>query len=303
LGEYTALVAAGALGFEDGVRLVAERGEAMQAAAEEHIGTMAAVLGLDDDQVELACVATGGDVWVANFNAPGQVVIAGDPDAVQRAGEAAKRLGAKRAMPLPVSGAFHTPFMAPASERLQKAIAAADLRDPDVPVLANADAAPHATAGEWTQLLHAQLTTPVRWRQILHELDDEGTATFIELGPGNVLTGLAKRTAKRAHTLSVAEPADLDTLLESLHTPPTTGRGDEGEGLAISERLLVSPSAGVFAPDPALAVGRDVAVGDLLGRVGAAEVRSPFAGRLMGILAVEGERVTPSQPIAWLRAA
>jgi [acyl-carrier-protein] S-malonyltransferase len=303
LGEYTALVAAGALGFEDGVGLVAERGEAMQAAAEEREGTMAAILGLDDDQVELACVATEGDVWVANFNAPGQVVIAGDPDAVHRAGEAAKRLGAKRAMPLPVSGAFHTPYMTPALERLEKAIGESDLRTPDVPVLANVDAKAHTTTGAWAQLLQSQLTTPVRWRQIVHELDDDGTATFVELGPGGVLTGLAKRTARHAHTVAVTEPTDLDTLLELLATPPTTGRGDEGEGLAITERVIVSPGAGVFAPAAALEAGARLAVGDLLGRVGPLEVRSAFAGTLMGVLAVEGERVTTSQPIAWLRSA
>jgi [acyl-carrier-protein] S-malonyltransferase len=302
LGEYTALVAAGALGFEDGVRLVAERGEAMQAAAEEHPGTMAAVLGLDDDQVDLACIATEGDVWVANFNAPGQVVIAGDPDAVQRAGEAAKRLGAKRSMGLPVSGAFHTPFMAPATERLEKALDAVDLRAPDVPVLANVDARPHGTASAWSDLLLAQLTSPVRWRQIVHELHDEGVATFVELGPGGVLTGMAKRTAKGAHVLSVAEPADLDQLIEALASPVTTGRGDEGEGLSITERVLVSPDAGVFSPSEALEVGRAVTVGELLGTVGGREVRSPFSGLLMGVLAVGGERVMASQPIAWLRA-
>jgi [acyl-carrier-protein] S-malonyltransferase len=303
LGEYTALVAAGALGFEDGVRLVTERGEAMQSAADDRTGTMAAVLGLDDDQVDVACIATEGEVWVANFNAPGQVVIAGDPEAVTRGGETAKRLGAKRSMALPVSGAFHTPFMAPALERLEKALDAIEVRDPDVPVLANVDARPHTSASEWPELLLAQLTSPVRWRQIIHELDDEGVSTFVELGPGSVLTGLAKRTAKGSHTASVAEPADLDHLLEVLATPPTTGRGDEGEGLSINERLLVSPAAGVFAPAEALQVGGAVTVGQLLGTVGALEVRSPFSGMVHGVLAVDGERVMASQPLAWLRAS
>jgi [acyl-carrier-protein] S-malonyltransferase len=118
-----------------------------------------------------------------------------------------------------------------------------------------------------------------------------------------VLTGLAKRTARHAHTVAVTEPTDLDTLLELLATPPTTGRGDEGEGLAITERVIVSPGAGVFAPAAALEAGARLAVGDLLGRVGPLEVRSAFAGTLMGVLAVEGERVTTSQPIAWLRSA
>jgi [acyl-carrier-protein] S-malonyltransferase len=274
----------------------------MQSAAEDRTGTMAAVLGLDDGQVDVACIATEGDVWVANYNAPGQVVIAGDPEAVTRAGEAAKRLGAKRSMSLPVSGAFHTPFMAPALDRLAKALDDAEVRDPDVPVLANVDARPHVTAAEWPDLLLAQLTSPVRWRQIVHELDDEGAFAFVELGPGSVLTGMAKRIAKGATTVSVAEPADLDHLLEALATPPTTGRGDEGEGLSISERLLVSPAAGVFTPAEALHDGGAVTVGQLLGTVGTQEVRSPFSGVLMGVLAVAGERVMASQPIAWLRA-
>jgi [acyl-carrier-protein] S-malonyltransferase len=194
LGEYTALVAAGALSFEDGVRLVCERGDAMQGASDEHEGTMAAVLGLDDDQVELACKATEGDVWVANFNAPGQVVIAGSGESVLRAGEAAKRLGAKRSMSIPVGGAFHTPYMAPALERLEKAIAAADLRDPETPVLANVDGRTHVDGGEWGDLLARQLTSPVRWRHTLHTLDGEGVSVFVELGPGRVLWGMATRS-------------------------------------------------------------------------------------------------------------
>lgn len=303
LGEYTALVAAGALGFEDGVRLVTERGDAMQAAAEEHPGTMAAVLGLDDDQVELACVATEGDVWVANFNAPGQVVIAGEGEAVTRAGEAARRLGAKRVLALPVSGAFHTPHMAPARDRLEKAIDATDLRAPDVPVMANVDAAPHVDPAQWARLLLDQLTMPVRWRQVLHELADAGTATIVELGPGGVLSGLAKRTVKGTQALSVTEPAHLDDLLEALAQPSTTARGDEGEGLAIRERLLVSPGAGLFTPAPGLEVGRPIAAGDLVGHVGATEFRSPFSGTVMGVLAVPTERVMTSQPLAWLQAA
>ena len=131
LGEYSALTAAGVLSFSDGVRLVTERGDAMQAAAEAATGTMAAVLGLDDDKVDLACRRTDGDVWVANYNAPGQVVIAGDPAAIDLAAEAAKELGAKRVMPIKVGGAFHTPFMSPARDRLRKALADVELRPAD----------------------------------------------------------------------------------------------------------------------------------------------------------------------------
>jgi len=307
LGEYTALVAAGAVSFEDGVRLVAERGEAMKVAAEEQNGTMAAVLGLDDDKVEIACARVDGDVWVANFNSPGQVVIAGDPDAIELAGNAAKELGAKRVMGLPVGGAFHTPFMAPARDRLRKALDLAEWRDPAVPVHANVDALPHPDGAAWAGLLSAQLCSPVRWRQTLHELEDAGVTTFVELGPGTVLTGMAKRTLSGARTLSVTSPADLDSLIESLSHGPTTGAADlgqrDGEQLFATERMIVSPAAGIFTPEPGLDPGHTVDPGRLLGHVGEDEVRSAFAGSVMGWLAVDGERVTMSQPIAWLRTS
>src|SRR5690606_16898595 len=165
LGEYSALTASGALDYGDAVRLVAERGDAMQVAAEDREGTMAAVLGLDDAQVEIACARVGGDVWVANYNAPGQVVIAGAPEAVQEAGRIAKELGGKKLMALPVSGAFHTPFMAPARDRLRKAIDKTEIRDPQGHVVANVDGSAHPDASEWQGLLNAQLCSPVRWRQ------------------------------------------------------------------------------------------------------------------------------------------
>ncbi len=304
LGEYTALVASGALSFEDGVRLVAERGDAMLAAAEDREGTMAAVLGLDDDKVAEACERVDGDVWVANYNAPGQVVIAGDPGAIEAAGEVAKELGAKRVMRFPVGGAFHTPFMGPASDRLAKALATVEWRDPEIPVHANVDALVHADGGEWAQLLASQLVSPVRWRQILHHLDEAGITTYVEVGAGGVLTGMAKRTVKGARTVSVATPAELDQLLESLAAEPVAevhaGHRD-GERLFATERLVVSPAAGVFSPDPSVTPGSTVTTGHLIGRVGDQEVRSAFEGSLMGWLAVEGERVATSQPIAWLR--
>ncbi|MGD9798204.1 MAG: ACP S-malonyltransferase, partial [Acidimicrobiia bacterium] len=143
LGEYTALTATGAFSFADGVRVVTARGEAMQDAAEDNPGTMAAVLGLDDDDADAACRRADGDVWVANFNAPGQIVIAGSAAAVADAAVVAKELGPKKVMPLPVGGAFHTPFMAPARDDLRKAVAEATLRAPDVPVVANVDARPN----------------------------------------------------------------------------------------------------------------------------------------------------------------
>ena len=306
LGEYTALTATGALSFEEGVRTVVARGEAMQESAEDNPGTMAAVLGLEDDDCDVACHRADGDVWVANFNAPGQVVIAGSAEGVAAATVTAKELGAKKVMPLPVGGAFHTPYMAPARDDLRKAIDAVTFRDPDVPVVANVDARPHTDAAEWPKLLASQLVSPVRWRQSVQRMWDDGVRTFVELGPGNVLTGTVKRIAPDARALNVATPADLDALLEALSgEPPLQHDVPEGEHLYMVERMIVSPAAGIFAPADrwrADAHGT-VEVGELLGTIGDVEVRSLFAGHVMGFIAVDGERVTTSQPIAWLRTA
>jgi [acyl-carrier-protein] S-malonyltransferase len=304
LGEYTALTATGALGFEDGVRLVAARADAMHDAGIEHPGTMAAVLGLDDDQVDVACRRADADVWVANYNAPGQVVIAGSHDGVAAAGVHAKDLGAKKVMPLQVSGAFHTPFMISARDRLRSAIAAAAPRDAEVPVISNVDALPHRDGSEWASLLSAQLSSPVRWKQSLLELVDLGVTQFIELGPGGVLTGMAKRTATGARTISVATPEDLDKLIEFLRIDiPTPPARVEGEHLFASERLVVSPSAGVFARAAGIDDGASIEVGTVLGHVGDQEVVSPFAGVLQSYIAVDTERLTVRQPVAWLRTA
>ena len=302
LGEYSALTASGVLDLADAVSLVTERGNAMQAAADEREGTMAAILGLDDDQVQIACHRVGGEVWVANHNAPGQIVIAGVPDDVAKAGEIAKELGAKRATPLPVGGAFHTPLMAPARDRLQKAIGKIEFRDPIGTVIANVDAARHPKAVDWPELLKAQLCSPVRWRQTLRTLSESGFATFVELGPGAVLTGMAKRTVTESKLVTVNAPDDLDGLLEALAPQPATESPLlEGEHLFATERLVVSPAPGIFVPDPDCRPGSPISVGHLIGLVGDNEVRSPFAGELMGVLALEGERVMTSQPIAWLR--
>jgi [acyl-carrier-protein] S-malonyltransferase len=304
LGEYSALTASGALDYSDAVRLVAERGEAMQVAAEEREGVMSAILSLADDAVEIACARAAGDVWVANYNAPGQVVIAGSPEHVEIASKVAKELGAKRAMALPVSGAFHTPFMAPARDRLRKAIDQTDIRAPQGVVVANVDAMAHADAADWQSLLSAQLTSPVRWRQTQHTLANAGFSTFIEIGPGTVLTGMAKRTIAEARTLSVSTPDDLDRMLEALAGPqPGTVGLFPGEHLFATERIVVSPGAGLFTPADGLEPGTQIEAGQIMGRVGALDVRSAFAGYVMGFLAVLGERVTASQPIAWLRTA
>jgi [acyl-carrier-protein] S-malonyltransferase len=301
LGEYTALTATGALSFDDGVRLVTERADAMHDAGSDNPGTMAAVLGLDDDQVEVACRRADSDVWVANFNAPGQVVIAGSPEGVAKASAVAKELGAKKVMPLPVSGAFHTPFMQPARDRLRKAIAEANPRDTEVPVVSNVDSLAHASGSEWSSLLSAQLVSPVRWKHCLLALGDLGVTDFAELGPGGVLTGMAKRTVDGARTISIATPEELDKLLEWVNAGSPLVAQHEGEHLFASERLVVSPAAGLFTPVGGIADGGRIEVGHVLGHVGDSEVRSPFAGLLQSYIAVDGERVTLRQPIAWLR--
>jgi [acyl-carrier-protein] S-malonyltransferase len=303
LGEYTALTATGALSFEDGVRLVVERADAMHEAGIASPGTMAAVLGLDDDLVEVACRRADAEVWVANFNAPGQVVIAGSPAGVASAGEHAKELGAKKIMPLQVSGAFHTPFMTAARERLRVAIALAAPRDVEVPVISNVDAIAHSSGEEWSSLLSAQLSSPVRWKHCLLTMQDLGVTGFVELGPGGVLTGMAKRTVDDARTITVSTPDELDKLIEWVNaSSPTGGAQLEGEHLFAVERLVVSPSAGLFSPESSVSVGSHINVGHVIGVVGDIEVRSPFAGVVQNFIAVEGERVTTHQPIAWLRS-
>lgn len=302
LGEYTALTATGALSFEDGVRLVVERADAMHHAGSQHPGTMAAVLGLDDEDVEVACRRADAEVWVANFNAPGQVVIAGSPDGVAAATVHAKDLGAKKVMPLQVSGAFHTPFMTPARDRLRHAIALAGVRDTEVPVVSNVDALPHHLGSEWASLLSAQLSSPVRWKHVLLTMGEHGIGAIAELGPGGVLTGMAKRTLDQVRTISVATPDDLDRLIEWVgQGTPTAPLPLEGEHLFATERMVVSPAAGLFLPTHGLGEGSAIQVGELLGLVNGVEVRSPFSGVLQSYLAVEGERITVRQPVAWLR--
>ena len=308
LGEYSALAAAGVLDFADAVSLVNERGDAMQVAADEQDGTMAAILGLDDEHVDVACRKTAGDAWIANYNAPGQVVIAGSPGDLDRACDAAKELGGeasnadpgRRRLPLAAHG--------PARDRLRKAIDQVEFRDADQSVYCNVDAMPHTEAHDFADLLGAQLTSPVRWRQTLGALDADGFTTFVELGPGTVLTGLVKRTVKDAGRCSVQTPADIDGLLEAISGPkeadPVAAATDpvhEGEHLFATERMVVSPAAGVFALGDGCADGETIRIGQVLGTVNGQDVVSSFEGRIMGVLAVDGERVTSRQPIAWLR--
>jgi [acyl-carrier-protein] S-malonyltransferase len=240
-------------------------------------------------------------VWVANFNAPGQVVIAGSVAGVSAAGVIAKELGAKRVMSLPVSGAFHTPFMSSARDRLREAISLAAPRDTEVPIISNVDALAHDIGSDWSSLLSAQLSSPVRWKHCLLTMAELGVTGFVELGPGGVLTGMAKRTVDSARTISVSTPEELDNLIdwvdaESPSAPPHI----EGEHLFAVERLIVSPAAGIFTPIkiPTLS---PILVGQVIGHVGEHEVRSAFDGLLQAYIAVDGERVTSRQPIAWLR--
>lgn len=302
LGEYSALTAVGALSLTDGIRLVAERAAAMQAAADARPGTMAAVLGADDATVIEACARAGGDVWVANTNGAGQVVISGDAEAIAEATLIAKELGARKVLPLSVGGAFHTPFMAPAAERLRAALAATAFANAEVPVIANVDGLPHQHADQWAHLLDAQLTAPVRWRQTLERMVADGITAFVELGPGSVLTGLARRAAPDGTAKAAAEPGDLDTIVEVAIAVGSLDHHD-GEHLFVSERLVVSPAAGLFVPAADVVEGQHIERGRIVGHVAGQEVRSPFHGTVKGLLAVAGERLTRSQPVAWLRTA
>ena len=194
LGEFSALVAAGVLSFEEGLRLVAKRAAAMQKACEAQPGTMAAVLALPDQTIEQVCEGVEGVVVAANYNCPGQLVISGAVEAVNEACAKLKEAGARRALVLPVGGAFHSPLMEPARQELEAAIADATFNTPVCPVYQNVDAKPYTDPEQIKQNLIAQLTSPVRWTQIVLNMIEDGCTEFTELGPGNVLQGLIKKT-------------------------------------------------------------------------------------------------------------
>ena len=193
LGEFSALVAAGAMRFEDGLRLVSERAQAMQAACDSTPSTMAAVLGLDDEVVERICLDTEGIVVAANYNCPGQLVISGEITAVEKACAALTEAGARRALMLPVGGAFHSPLMEPARERLAQAIANTEIQTPRCPIVQNVNAHPESDPERIKANLIAQLTAPVRWTQSMHTMIEMGATEAIEVGPGKVLQGLFKK--------------------------------------------------------------------------------------------------------------
>lgn len=193
LGEFSALVASNVLSFEDGLRLVSKRALAMQAACEANPSTMAAILGLEDEKVEEICAAIDEVVVPANYNCPGQLVISGSNKGIEIACEKMKEAGAKRALPLPVGGAFHSPLMKPAEEELAKAIEATTFSQGICPIYQNVDAKPHTDPTEIKQNLIRQLTAPVRWTQSVQQMVADGATDFVECGPGKVLQGLVKK--------------------------------------------------------------------------------------------------------------
>ena len=220
LGEYSALVAFGAIGFPDAVRTAAARGRFMQDAVPKGEGGIAALVGLDDETVVALCEAVGddprsGQVYAVNFNAPGQVAIAGTSRAIERAIEAAREAGARRAIRLPMSVPVHCPLMAPATGRLEARLADIDFVPPCVPILHNADIASHVTAESIRNALSAQLANPVRWRQTVRAMCELGARIVIEFGPGRVLTGLARRIDRSLQALSVHDAGSLDAALEA----------------------------------------------------------------------------------------
>lgn len=218
LGEYTALVAAEAIGYADAVKLVEQRGAFMQSAVPAGTGAMAAILGLDDEQVTAVCADAAGDghVTAANFNAPGQVVIAGDKQAVERAIETARAAGAKRAVPLAVSVPSHCELMRPAAERLGEILEGIPLRAPAIPVIHNADVQTHESPEDIRRVLTDQMFQPVRWVDTVKNLKDSGVQHVVECGPGKVLAGLIKRIDRELTALPVHDPASLETALATV---------------------------------------------------------------------------------------
>ena len=217
LGEYTALVCAGALSFADGVALVRDRGRYMQEAVPAGQGAMAAIIGLDDQQVIDVCAATAqGDVLQAvNFNAPGQVVIAGSAAAIERATVTMKEAGAKRALPLPVSIPAHSQLMTPASERLAERIAGIDVKLPSIPVIHNCNVEVASSAEQVAANLVTQLDSPVRWVESVNAMHAQGVGRFIESGPGKVLGGMVKRIVKGVEVACIDKPDAFDSLINS----------------------------------------------------------------------------------------
>jgi [acyl-carrier-protein] S-malonyltransferase len=221
LGEYSALVVAGALSFHDAVRLVRERGRFMQEAVPVGQGAMAALLGVDLATAEEVCAesARGEVVTIANINAPGQIVIAGHRAAVERAVKAAAGRGGRRSILLPVSAPFHSALMKPAADRLSKELEQIPVAAPKIPVVRNVDAGLTTAAEEVRPFLVQQVASPVRWTSCVERLRQEGATTFLEVGPGRVLTGMLKRTLSGVRGLAVQDPVSLDDALAAMAAP------------------------------------------------------------------------------------
>lgn len=205
LGEFSALVAAGALPFEDGLRLVSARAQAMQEACEVQPSTMAAILGLADEEIEKVCAGLEELVVPANYNCPGQLVISGSVEGVSKACDLLKEAGAKRAMVLKVGGAFHSPLMEPARQKLEAAIVAAPFSEPVCAIYQNVDALPHTDPAEIRTNLVKQLTAPVRWTQIVQRMVKDGATSFVEVGPGAALQGMIKKTERDVEVMGFQE--------------------------------------------------------------------------------------------------
>lgn len=221
LGEYTALVCADALDFKAAIKLVEFRGRTMQQAVPLGAGAMAAILGLEDEAVRLACVEAAQDqvVQPANFNSPGQVVIAGEKPAVERAIAACNAKGAKRSVLLPVSVPSHCSLMKPAADQLAAKLAGLSLQSPQIPVIHNVDVAPHPGAAAIRQVLTAQLYSPVRWAETVQFIAGQGVSKLVEFGPGRVLCGLTKRINKSVEAYPVYDPQTVQAALAALGTP------------------------------------------------------------------------------------
>jgi [acyl-carrier-protein] S-malonyltransferase len=214
LGEFTALTAAGAMSFEDGLRVVRQRGRFMQEACDATRGSMAAIIGLDEIPTREVCAEAG--VVLANLNCPGQLVISGEAEKIAKACELAKAKGAKRALPLPVAGAYHSPLMAGAQPKLQSELAKIKISAPIVPVISNVTAEPHNSPSEISSRLVEQVTSSVLWEKSMRELLAQGFTRFIELGPGTALSGFMKRIDKTATMLNVADAASLEETVTIL---------------------------------------------------------------------------------------
>ena len=326
LGQVTALVASGALDLEDGVRFAARRAELTQRAADDHPGRMAALLGATVEQAADACAAAPDACWIANDNAPGQVVIAGTAEGVEAAIARAKELGVqardhaqrRRRVPHPVDASAPPRESRPRCETCNFAT-------PTAPIVANQDGAAYADGDSdgWRARSAEHVTVPVRWRTSMETLAALGADAFVEVGHGSMIAGLAKRTVPDVPVYSCSSPSDLDkplggtrivTVPPGTHTPlpdPPRRSPLAGETLTVPERMIVAPVVGIFRPhadvenvaSKASKYRPATRSASSKGRAPRCPVLSPFGGTLMGMLAHPGERLRSGQPIAWLRVA